>query len=111
MDVEHLTKTSYEEKKDSDVPMIMDFWAAWCPPCQLMGPVFEEASKDYDGKLRFAKVDVDSERELAIAFGVASIPTLVLVHKGKEVGRLTGFMPKDALKQKIDGLLSDLDRK
>lgn len=106
MSVEQITKANYKEILSSETPAIIDFWASWCGPCQMMGPVFEKLSKEYEGRLRFAKVDVDSERELAEAFRISGIPTLVLVHKDKEVGRFSGFMPKEALAQKIDSMLS-----
>ncbi|MFH1394272.1 MAG: thioredoxin [Candidatus Micrarchaeota archaeon] len=109
MSVEHLTKEDYKDVIESETPAIIDFWAAWCGPCQMMEPVFEEASKECQEKLRFAKVDVEKERELSAAFGISSIPTMVIVHRGKEVARFSGFMPKDALMEKINSTLSGLE--
>jgi len=106
MSVEDMTKESYQKVKESSMPTVIDFWASWCGPCQMMLPVFEETSKEYEGQLNFARVNVDSERELAAAFGVRGIPTLVLINEGKEMGRFSGFMPKEALMQKIDAIVS-----
>ena len=108
MAVEELNKENIKDLEKSDVPTIIDFWAAWCGPCQLMGPVFEDLSGEYGENLRFAKVDVMAEGGIASAYGIMNIPTLVLVNKGKEAGRFSGYLPKEALKEKIDSMLSDL---
>jgi len=108
MGVEELNKENFKDLEKSEVPVIIDFWAAWCGPCQLMGPVFEDLSGDYKGKLNFMKVDIMSEQAIAAAYGISSIPTLVIVNKGKEAGRISGYMGREALKQKIDSLLSGL---
>lgn len=94
------------EVKDSKTPVIVDFWAPWCGPCQQLGPVFEELSKDYEGKLKFVKVNVDENQEIAGEVGVQGIPTLLVLSKGEEIDRLVGAMPKEMLKQKIDDALS-----
>ena len=92
---------------DSDKPVIIDFWAEWCGPCRMMGPIFEELSEDFEGKLIFAKLNIDENNSIANEFGVRSIPTLVLVKDGKEVNRITGLLPKAALKAKIEDLLKE----
>lgn len=84
---------------------IIDFWATWCGPCQMMGPVFEELSKDYKGKLNFFKVNVDQSNDVAEKFGVMSIPCLLIVENGQEKNRIVGFMPKAKLKEKIDAAI------
>jgi thioredoxin 1 len=107
--VEEITNSTFEEKVvKSDIPVIMDFWASWCGPCQMMGPVFEELSKDYEGKLKFTKVNTENEQELAAQNNVSGIPCLIVMKEGKEVDRIVGFVPKPMLKQKIDEILSKI---
>jgi thioredoxin 1 len=103
--VQELTKDNFDATIQGDKPIIIDFWAPWCGPCRMMAPVFEELGAEYDNAV-FAKLNVDDHAELAGKYGVQSIPTLVVVKKGEEVGRLMGFMPKEALKEKIDALIS-----
>jgi thioredoxin len=98
-------KNFQEEIVDSKIPVIIDFWASWCGPCQMMGPVFEELSKDYKEKLKFTKISTEEEQELANQFQVRGIPCLIITKKGKEIDRITGFAPKETLKQKIDAIL------
>ena len=83
----------------------MDFWADWCGPCRLIGPIFEDLSKDYAGKVSFMKLNVDEESDLASQFGVMSIPTLIVFSKGKEIERFVGAMNKATLKAKLDEAL------
>jgi len=110
MSVKHITKENFEEEvSKSNLPVIIDFWAAWCGPCQMLGPIYEEVSQDYEGKLAFAKIDVESEQELASKFGVSGIPSMIILHKGKESARIVGMLPKEALKKKIDEALSQLE--
>ena len=106
MAVVNINKDNFsKEVEQSDLPVIIDFWAEWCGPCKMMGPVFEELSDDYKGKLKFAKVNVDENPELAGKFEVQGIPSLVVVKAGSEIDRIVGFAQKDALKEKIDSLL------
>lgn len=106
MALAHLTLGTYKkEVTESKTLVIIDFYADWCGPCKLMAPVFEELSEEYKSKLKFMKLDTEAEMTLASQFGVRSIPTLVIMNKGKEVDRLVGFMPKEMLKKQIDAVL------
>ena len=107
--VEHVNNETFEkEVVQSDIPVIVDFWAAWCGPCQMMGPVFEELAGEYEDKLKFVKVSTEEAPEIAQKYGVQGIPSLIVMKNGEEVERIVGFNPKDALKQKIDSILNNL---
>jgi thioredoxin 1 len=86
----------------SDVPVVLDFWAEWCPPCRALAPTFEELAKQYSGRVRFLKLNVDENAEVPQRFGIKGIPTLVFFDGGREVERLVGAAGKDALARVID---------
>ena len=93
-----ITKDNFEhEVMKSDKPVLLDFWAEWCGPCRMVGPVVEEISKDVIGKAKVGKINVDEEMELAQAFNVMSIPTLIVVKDGKVANQTVGFQSKEAL--------------
>jgi thioredoxin len=106
MAVKNLTLSNYEEEiVKSDLPVIVDFYADWCGPCQMMKPVFEEVSGQFEGKLKFMKLDTQAEEGLAMKFGIQGIPSLVVMKDEKEIGRIVGFMNSDMLSNKINEIL------
>ncbi len=92
---------------ESKSPVIVDFWAKWCAPCLASAPVLEELSTEYDGKIDFAKVDVDDNGPLAAKYGIAAIPTMLVFKDGKPVQQILGFKPKKELKKKLDEVLEE----
>lgn len=95
----------------SDVPVLVDFWAPWCQPCLAMKPTLEKLILERGGKIRLAKVNVDAEQRLAMAFGISSIPDVLIFRDGRPVDRFQGILPEKALAQLLDGLLPTASEK
>ena len=102
------TKTWEIDVMSSPVPVFVDFWAEWCGPCRMVGPVVEELSADFDGKVKFVKVNVDEANELASKYNVFSIPTLMILNKGEVVTQQVGAASKDTYKNMINEVLERL---
>ena len=93
-----ITKNNFEaEVMKSDIPVMLDCWAEWCGPCRMLAPVVEDIAREYEGSVKVGKINVDEESELAAAFRVASIPTVVVIKDGKVVNTSVGYKPKEEL--------------
>ncbi|MEX0725178.1 MAG: thioredoxin [Planctomycetaceae bacterium] len=103
--IQHVSQNDFSrEVLQSDVPVLIDFYADWCGPCRMFSPTLQKVAKDYQGKAKIVKVDVDREPALASRFNVSSIPTLVFVHNGEVVGRTTGLVSEAVLTRAVDQL-------
>ncbi len=97
-----ITDSNFQtEVLQSPTPVLVDFWAEWCGPCKMIAPVVEELAKEYNGKLKVGKVDVDANQQVSMQFGIRSIPTLLVFKGGKVVDQLIGAVPKKMLVEKI----------
>jgi thioredoxin 1 len=102
-----ITDANFEEMvMKSDKPVLVDFWAEWCGPCRMVGPVVEEISKDYAGKAVVGKVDVDNNPMISAKFGIRNIPTILFIKNGQVVDKQVGAVPKSVLSGKLDAQLA-----
>jgi thioredoxin 1 len=102
----HVTDSDFQSQVlESDVPVIVDFWAPWCMPCRMIAPVLDKMAQDYAGQLLVAKVNTDENPEWAIKYGVQGIPTLLMVKDGQIVDRIVGVAPAGQIKQQVERML------
>ncbi len=105
MKVELTTENFKEEVLESDVPVLVDFWAEWCMPCKMIAPVLDEMSEEYDGKLKIGKLNVDEQGEIAAEYNIVSIPTLLLFKDGEVVNQQIGAAPRMRIENLLKGHL------
>ena len=100
-----LTDSNFQEALRQNPLLAVDFWAAWCGPCRMIAPVIEELTKEYAGSVVFGKLNTDENRATSMRYGIMSIPTLLLFKSGKEVDRIVGAVPKQAIKDRLERIL------
>lgn len=104
----HLTDEMFEsEVLQSDVPVLIDFWATWCGPCRMIAPIVEELSEEYEGKAKICKLDVDNNQNTAMQYGIRSIPTLLIFKGGEVVDSIIGAVPKQQIVERLESHISN----
>jgi thioredoxin 1 len=100
-----ITNENFESLKNGSQPLVVDFWATWCGPCRMVGPVITELAEQYDGKIVVGKCDVEENEDLAVEFGIRNIPTILFFKNGQVVDKLVGAQPKAKIEEKFQSLL------
>ena len=100
-----ITSENFQSYANGELPFVVDFWATWCGPCRMVGPIISELAQDYDGKIVVGKCDVDENDEVAAEFGVRNIPTILFIKNGQVVDKFVGAAPKSVLDEKFRALL------
>ena len=101
-----ITDQSFQEAVlNSDKPVLVDFWAAWCGPCRMLGPIIEEIANDFEGKAIVGKVDVDNNQQISVDYGIRNIPTVLIFKNGEVVDKIVGVAPKEVIAEKLNAYL------
>ena len=95
-----------QEVLEADLPVLVDFWAEWCGPCHQIAPILEKLAEEYDGKIKFVKLDTEQNFETPESYGILSLPTLLVFKGGRQIERITGARPKEDLKRSLDKVLA-----
>jgi thioredoxin 1 len=106
----HVADSEFEEKVlQSDIPVIVDFWAPWCGPCRMVAPILDRIAEEFDGELIVAKVNTDENSEWAMKYGVQGIPTMLFIRDGEVIREQVGALPESILRELVDGLLAGVE--
>lgn len=101
-----ITDNSFKQEViDSDKPVLVDFWAVWCGPCRMLGPIIEEIAHDFEGKAVVGKVDVDNNQQVSVDYGIRNIPTVLIFKNGEVVDKIVGVAPKEVIAEKLSAHL------
>lgn len=100
-----ITSENFESLKNGSQPLVVDFWATWCGPCRMVGPVISELAEEYDGRIAVGKCDVEDNEELAAEFGIRNIPTILFFRNGQLIDKVVGAQPKAKIQEKFEALL------
>lgn len=100
-----ITNENFESLKNGNLPLVVDFWATWCGPCRMVGPIISELAEQYDGKVVVGKCDVEEAEDVAMEFGIRSIPTILFFKNGQQVDKMVGAASKQAIEAKVQALL------
>lgn len=102
----HFTDAEFEKDVlQSEIPVLVDFWAEWCGPCRMLGPIIDELAEQFEGKIKIGKVDIENNPNIAGQFGIRSIPTLLFIKNGEVVDKQVGAVPRKTIEEKLNNLL------